>query len=367
MSETESFRQRFLFPFLSILISFGFMLTAMEITYRIYLFGFTKEALFNHFRIENNLDLVHFSYPVEIDDKLGWIPSPKHNGKQNIWNRQLTVLPDSSRSNGQATPKNKDCIILAVGDSLTFGDEVADSETWPASLESTLQCPVINAGVCAYGIDQAYLRAKEFIDKYHPKMLVFGMITDDIFRTQQNIRQGLAKPYYTVDRDQLVLHEISPGLAETTREFAVRNEKNRPFRDFFNRSYLVHEFMDHFFPHYWRGIRDQFVKNDPVDVSCRLLRDLDAYTQARNIPMVLMFQKLLNSIFNREEKAQTQELMDCLKNTKISIFDSHDFLKSIADKNRVEYNSLWAGHMTAKGNKITAEELAAHLRKNGFL
>jgi hypothetical protein len=364
MSKIKPFRQRFLFPILSALISFGLTFAMIEATYRIYLFGFKKEALFSYFRIGDHLDLVHLSYPVELNDKLGWIPTPKYNGTQNIWSRTLTVLPNSSRSNGQPTPKNTDCSILAVGDSFTFGDDVSDNESWPAYLEAQLQCPVINAGVCAYGIDQSSLRAKEFIDRFQPKVLVFGMIMDDIFRTRQNIRQGLAKPYYTVENDQLVLHEISPGLAEATREFSIRSEKNRPLRDLFDHSYLVHEFMEKLFPQYWRGIRDQYVRIDPVDVSCRLLRDLDAYTQARNIPMVLMFQQLLNSLFNPEEKSQAQELVDCLKDTKISIFDSHDFLKEIADKNIDEYHSLWSGHMTAKGNKLTAEALATHLREN---
>ena len=60
---------------------------------------------------------------------------------------------------GGTTPDGS--VILAVGDSFTFGDEVKDDETWPAHLQQLLGRRVLNAGVSGYGFDQIVLRAEK--------------------------------------------------------------------------------------------------------------------------------------------------------------------------------------------------------------
>lgn len=44
------------------------------------------------------------AYPIQLDRRFGWIPSSKYNGKRNIFNSRLTVLEDSTRSNGKTGP-----------------------------------------------------------------------------------------------------------------------------------------------------------------------------------------------------------------------------------------------------------------------
>src|ERR1041384_48040 len=93
------------------------------------------------------------------DPMLGWVPSPGFSTKSFYRNRQLSITPDGLRSNGAPGVQLSGRPILAVGDSFTFGDEVADDETWPAHLEKLLQQRVLNGGVFAYGIDQMVLRS----------------------------------------------------------------------------------------------------------------------------------------------------------------------------------------------------------------
>ena len=116
---------------------------------------------------------------VAYDPRLGWIPRP---GQFSVdWTSNVDV--SGIRSNGRSV-STASRPVLAVGDSFTFGDEVDDSETWPAHLEEMLKQRVLNAGVGAYGIDQAFLRAELLLDTYDPDIVILSFISDDINRTE---------------------------------------------------------------------------------------------------------------------------------------------------------------------------------------
>jgi hypothetical protein len=131
--------RKILLPFLMLLVSSVVSFAAGELAYRIYLFGVGEKA-FTFSIGEKTRNLIRNAYPVELNRRLGWIPSAKYNGTKNIFNSRLTVLDDRTRSNGDSGPLRDDCTIVAVGDSFTFGDEVSDHDTWPAHLERNLRC-----------------------------------------------------------------------------------------------------------------------------------------------------------------------------------------------------------------------------------
>lgn len=77
--------------------------------------------------------------------------------------------------------------VALFGDSFTFGDEVPLDETWGAYLERGLaargvQAEVLNFGVNAYGIDQAYLRWRRDGRRYVPQVVVFGFQPENALR-----------------------------------------------------------------------------------------------------------------------------------------------------------------------------------------
>jgi hypothetical protein len=365
MKVHSSRRNKYIFPILTLLFTFAIVGPIAELAYRVAKFGFDRTAIFSFLKDDDDItpDLVHQAYPIELDKTYGWIPSQRFNNLPNIWKSKITVLEDSRRSNDQPTPKNDRCSILAVGDSFTFGDEVSDGESWPAYLEKELHCPVINAGVCAYGIDQAALRAKHFIELYKPKVLVFSIIMDDIFRTTQSIRQGLAKPYYTIENDKLLFHEVTESLARSTKEYAVRTEGPRPIRDFLSNSHLLDDFMYRLAPRFWRGLQNKYTGQHPEELSCRILQELDKFTQERNIQFFLVFQHL-KGFQDCGEFEESQKIVACLKGTKISIFDTGPALKIVQDGDPKRYDGFFKAHMTAEGNKYTAKAIADHLRKS---
>ena len=110
------------------------------------------------------------------DSKLGW----KTVSNQSAWvpgkrNSELKTFVSTQdfgiRNNGFETKFQKSG-FLALGDSLTFGDEVSDAETWPSYLQQKLDIPVFNAGACSYGVDQAYFR---FLD-LEPHLALRGVL-----------------------------------------------------------------------------------------------------------------------------------------------------------------------------------------------
>jgi lysophospholipase L1-like esterase len=72
--------------------------------------------------------------------------------------------------------------IVALGDSVTFGQTVEDHQAWPAVLDSFLpQSSVINLGLSGAGVQQ-YLRVYEtFGIKLHPKLLLVGVFIRNDF------------------------------------------------------------------------------------------------------------------------------------------------------------------------------------------
>ena len=146
-------------------------------------------------------------------EQLGWVPKPGTfsvsepvipNGERTEW--RCAIDESGFRSNASATPTSGRPMI-ALGDSFTFGDEVNDGETWPAALEKLLHVPVINAGVSAYGVDQAALRGELLLQRYHPTVVMLAFISDDIGRTEFSYYpwgRGW-KPYFDLANGTLTL------------------------------------------------------------------------------------------------------------------------------------------------------------------
>lgn len=80
-------------------------------------------------------------------DTLGWDnPAGQTRRLQNCTSVEITYTYDQDRLRVHGAAPARDAVVLVAGDSYTHGDEVADSESFPASLEGILQVPVANFG-----------------------------------------------------------------------------------------------------------------------------------------------------------------------------------------------------------------------------
>ena len=73
--------------------------------------------------------------------------------------------------------------IAAYGDSFTFGEDVANNETWPHYLSELTGDRVANFGVSGYGPDQALLRLVGHLESGQvPDIIVLGVLSENIAR-----------------------------------------------------------------------------------------------------------------------------------------------------------------------------------------
>jgi hypothetical protein len=115
----------------------------------------------------------------------GWALKPDitnmHVFDGTILNSNSKGLRGKTEYEYQRTPGKQRIVVL--GDSFTFGAEVADDEIYPYYLQSALPgAEVLNLGVQGYGHDQMLLYLKEEGIKYHPDVVILGFVYFDIYR-----------------------------------------------------------------------------------------------------------------------------------------------------------------------------------------
>jgi hypothetical protein len=105
--------------------------------------------------------------------------------------------------------------IEAFGDSFTYGADVRLDQCWARLIPIMApQVELLNYGVPAYGLDQAYLRYLKSGAKYHPNIVFIGYMTENFERDVNVFRPFywsghldwiFSKPRFTLQNGQLVL------------------------------------------------------------------------------------------------------------------------------------------------------------------
>ena len=136
-----------------------------------------------HFRENPTLRSNPYPYVV-YDDLMGWTIGPNRRSADSLYASSLEGIraPHTDVTFAEATGKTR---IALVGDSYTFGEEVAYEHTWGYFLEQALgpEFQILNFGVPAYGIDQAYLRFEKDVRMWKPNIVILGFINHDLIRT----------------------------------------------------------------------------------------------------------------------------------------------------------------------------------------
>jgi hypothetical protein len=118
------------------------------------------------------------------DTLLGWSIAPNRRSSDGLYLSSAEGIRSANADTsfaGTVAPT----VIAAVGDSYTFGLDSRFEDTWGFRLERALgeSHSVLNFGVDAYGVDQAYLRFTRDARPWHPAVTIFGFIDHDLSRT----------------------------------------------------------------------------------------------------------------------------------------------------------------------------------------
>lgn len=129
--------------------------------------------------------------------------------------------------------------ILLLGDSVIAGLEVEKQDAIDSRLEHYLarhgRYEVINAGVRAYGTDQAYLWLKHEGYKYNPDIVIYVFYENDPINniTIHTQSAKFGKPYFTLkDKNELVLNGVPvPKKFEPFDKFLTSDKKHQHIYD----------------------------------------------------------------------------------------------------------------------------------------
>lgn len=286
-------------------------------------------------------------YPASFDSILGYVPRAGYTSEE------TNILEDGLRSNGQEKPSGSSKVILAVGDSYTYGAEESDVESWPSALERLTGHDVRNAGVFGYGLDQAVIRAERMLGKVKPDILIVSFINDDVVRCGLKKRTHSGKPYFKVSGTGLSLH--TDQIVEEAPA-----ERSGIIKRTLSRSRVIHDLMSRVAPMFWYHnlTESEISTGEDIDIIAKRLVDrIAARAAEENIEIVFLAQytKYLMT-------EHTGPLVEYIKSKGYSLVDLRPELSRIKSEDANEFTSLYIDHMTGKGNEFVAKQICSGLQ-----
>jgi acyl-CoA thioesterase-1 len=179
------------------------------------------------------------------------------------WRLVLVVLALALAACGERPKLSRlpsDAVLLAFGDSLTYGTGAAEHESYPAQLESLIGRRVVRAGVPGEVSAQALARLPDMLDEHSPRLLLLCIGGNDFLRrlgnpqAEANVR-AMVKLARSRGIDVVLIGTPEPGLSLTPPGFyaAIADEFRLPYEEAVMAEVL----------------RDHALKSDPIHPNAR--------------------------------------------------------------------------------------------------
>ncbi len=285
----------------------------------------------------------------QYDSRLGWVPKPGQY--RDPEGRKVTITERGFRLTAPPAVEAAGPVILAVGCSYTFCEEVSDEETWPYYLSRELGFPVVNAGVASYGFDQMVMRLEDELDRVNPDIVLVAFIYQDmVFRSRLSFRRQ-HKPYFDVvgGRLELFNQPVPPPW---------ENPIDHPW---YERSLLVRDLL-HLISDRPGFVNEVVAHDNALEVCRKLIANLDEELRKRGIPwtMVLMPTR---PVPTSEDQKHLEEITAMVRGLDAPMVDLwEEMYRDFPQPTRREF--LWNGHMSSEGNRWVAGRLARILQED---
>ena len=115
----------------------------------------------------------------------------------------LILSACSANNDPRLSTLSNDAVILAFGDSLTYGSGTTAEGSYPAQLEKLIGRQVVNAGIPGEVTVGGLARLADTLEEYRPQLLILCLGGNDMLRQRsvQEIEQNLEK-MVTISREQ---------------------------------------------------------------------------------------------------------------------------------------------------------------------
>lgn len=287
------------------------------------------------------------------DAELGYVPKPGFTSELIRYDAngfRIQPSPPADTANGPP--------ILATGDSYTLGDEVDDSQAWPAQLQQRLRRRTINAGVAAYGLDQTVLRTERLVPLLRPAAVVVGFIADDVRRSEMSRTWGTEKPYFALKGNALEVRNVpapKPPDPRTTLSLT---------QTAFGWSVLLDTVLRH------QGLQYEWtidhVRAMPAGAGEKLLCPMMRRLAALGVPTLVVaqydFYVWENAEFGAEQRRISQAVLRCAAEAGLWTLDLYDQTeRAVRTRGRNAVYRTW--HPSPEGYKQIADAIAAELER----
>jgi hypothetical protein len=300
---------------------------------------------------------------AEYDPLLGWRMVPFFSASGGVTSAVVSyprprTIEHGLRSNGPNNDHLRTGGVLAIGASFTAGSEVEDYESWPAQLEELIKRPVANSGVGGYGVDQMVLRAEQLIPVVEPDTVVVDILPENIMIAGLSVN-GRPKPYFKMEDGRLVHHNYPVPKFDPPVGIFDRA------KEYLGYSYGLHRIFGTYARNFWYAFDGQTFRNadnDELEVSCKLLERLHAFTEERGIRLIISLQyggELASTSDKRPESSEM--LLACARARGIQTVDEFDALRQLRREAPEKFNAIYVphpggkyGHKSRSGNAHVA-------------
>jgi acyl-CoA thioesterase I len=182
---------------------------------------------------------------------------------QSAWRIALLVLALGLAGCGERPKLERlpsDAVVLAFGDSLTYGTGAAEHESYPAQLESLIGRRVVRAGVPGEVTAQALARLPQMLDEHSPRLLLLCIGGNDFLRRLGNQQaEANVRAMVTLARgrgiDVVLIGTPEPGIGVSPPAFyaGIAKEFRLPYEEGVMAEVL----------------RDNGLKSDPIHPNAR--------------------------------------------------------------------------------------------------
>lgn len=136
----------------------------------------------------------------------------------------LSLLILSCEEKLKLKPLSENDIILAFGDSITYGVGAEKGESYPAILANLTKRTVIESGIPGETTEEGLIRLKDVLEKYNPSLVILCEGGNDMLRqmdlskTKENLR-SMVKLIKEKGSDVILIGVPKPALIISVPDF----------------------------------------------------------------------------------------------------------------------------------------------------